>query len=169
MSVSARAWEMAEANPYKHGWYLDLKTWRWYIENWGDWHPYPTTMPTNNVAGLFQGLKNIFDTGLQAHYDSFNRAAARVREGMAEMGFTLFAEEAYAAPVISALNARPEFAIEELQNYLLEEHGLMTSRGLVELKGKIFRVGHMGLARGPAVIDALLSATRTFMEAKGLV
>jgi alanine-glyoxylate transaminase/serine-glyoxylate transaminase/serine-pyruvate transaminase len=166
ISVSQRAWDMAMANPTPTGWYLNLKTWRWYIDNWGDWHPYPTTLPTNNIVALRQGLKRILESegGLEAHFETFRRAAARVRDGMAELGFTLFPEERFAAPIISALNARPDFDIAHMLHYLRSEHGIMLSGGLGELKGRIFRVGHMGRGKDPAAIDALLEATRTFIR-----
>lgn len=163
MAVSPRAWELAKSNPSRHGWYLDLRTWRWYIDNWGDWHPYPTTLPTNNIVALHQGLKDIFAGGLEAHFAAFQRAAAQAREGMAALGFTLFPEPQYAAPPISAFNARPDVDTGDLLRYLLHEHGLMVSGGLAELKGKIFRVGHMGRAREPQVVSALLEATRIYL------
>lgn len=163
MAVSRRAWQLAEVNPSRHGWYLDLRTWRWYMDNWGDWHPYPTTLPTNNIVALHQGLQNIFAGGLEAHFASFERAAAQVREGMAALGFTLFPEAIYAAPPISALNTRPDVDIGDMLRYLLHEHSLMVSGGLGELKGRIFRVGHMGRAKEPQAIETLLQATRIYL------
>ncbi len=169
VSVSQRAWEMAHANPTPHGWYLSLKTWAWFLEEWGDWHPYPTTMPTNNVVAVNQGLKKVFEEGVEAHFASFRNAAGRVREGMAEMGFTLFPDAAYAAPVISALNCRPGVDAVDMQHFLLDEHGLMIAGGLGELKGKIFRIGHMGRGRDPEVIEALLAAVRGYVAEKASV
>lgn len=167
-SVSRRAWELAEANPTPHGWYLSLRTWRWYIDNWA-WHPYPTTLPTNNIVALHAGLQGIFAEGVEAHYASFTRAAARTRESMAEMGFALFPEPEYAAPPISALTAPEGFEIGKMLHYLLHERGLMVSGGLGDLKGKIFRVGHMGLAKEPEAIEALLQAVRDYLSEKATV
>ena len=70
-----------------------------------------------------------------------------------------------AAPVISALNIRPGVDPAELQGYLIR-HGLMISGGLGELKGKIIRVGHMGHAKEPAVVEALLEAVGAFLKEK---
>lgn len=168
MTISPRAWAMAKVNTKPHGWYHDLRTWAWYIENWADWHPYPTTLPTNNIVALNRVLKDIFEVGLDAHFASFRDTAARVREGMAELGFGMLPDEAYAAPMISALTAREGVDIGEMLAYLLNEHNLMLSGGLGDLKGKIFRVGHMGEARKPEVIDALLGAVRGYLTKKGL-
>lgn len=167
LALSDRAWDMAAANTTPHGWYLDLRTWAWYIENWGDWHPYPTTMPTNNIAALHAALQKIFAVGPERHYSSIAWAADCTRSGLLELGFTLFPNPAFAAPVISAFNVRPDIDAAALQHYLLEQ-GLMVSGGLGELQGQIFRVGHMGRAKEPAVVEALLAATRDFLHEEGL-
>lgn len=166
VSVSERAWDMAEANPDQHGWYLDLRTWRWYIDNWGDWHPYPTTLPTNNIVAVHAGLKKVFETGVDAYYDSFQAAAEGTRQGLAKYGFTLYPEPAYAAPLISALKVPAGVDDADLRRYLLEEHGLMISGGLVDLKGQIIRVGHMGKGRDVAVVEKLIAAVETYMTEK---
>ena len=54
----------------------------------------------------------------------------------------------------------------DLRRYLLEEHGLMISGGLVDLKGQIIRVGHMGTGRDLAVVEKLIAAVETYMTEK---
>lgn len=168
LSISPRAWEMAAQNPSPHGWYANLNTWHWHLENWGDWHPSPTTMPTNNVVALNTALKGIFERGVEEHFASFRRAAAHTREGMAEMGFTLLPDPQWAAPMISALNSRPDIDVEAMRAALLSDYGIMVSGGLGPLRGKVFRVGHMGRAREDQAVDALLAATRDYLTRQGL-
>jgi alanine-glyoxylate transaminase/serine-glyoxylate transaminase/serine-pyruvate transaminase len=164
VAVSPRAWELVEANPPGHGWYYDLRTWRWYMDNWADWHPYPTTLPTNNIVALHQSLKDIFAEGPIQHFRSFERAAARVREGLGELGFTLYPDPEYAAPVISALNGQPGVDLGDMSKYLLAEYGVMVSGGLGELKGKIIRVGHMGRGRDPRNVERLIDGARAYLR-----
>ncbi len=168
MSVSKRAWELATANPGKPGWYLDLRTWAWYRENWSSWHPYPTTMPTNNIVALHKALENIFAMGVDAYFERFIQAAGRTREALGKMGFALLPEPAYAAPVVSTLKTRPDLDIGDMLGYLLSEHGLMVSGGLGDLHGQVFRVGHMGRANSPEYTEAFIEAVRSYLEAKGL-
>jgi len=163
MSISQRAWEMADDNPDQHGWYLDLRTWRWYIDNWGDWHPYPTTLPTNNIVALHAGLKKVFATGREAYYQTFRAAADRTREGLVPFGFSLFPDPVCAAPIISALTIPAGLDDAALRSYLLQEHGLMISGGLADLKGKLIRVGHMGMGRDLANVDRLITAVHSYM------
>ena len=78
ISVDRRAWELVNerSTATGHGWYLDLKTWRWYAENWGSWHPAPVTMPTNLILALRASLRKIAAAGLDAHIAKHKRACS---------------------------------------------------------------------------------------------
>ena len=108
LSVSPRAWEMIAAQENSgRGWYLNLSTWRYYMDNWA-WHPYPITLPTNNIIALQVSLKRILAEGLEAHYASYVRASSLVRQGLRDMGFEMFVADEWACPVVSAVRARPD-------------------------------------------------------------
>lgn len=169
VSVSKRAWELIDkGGPRNHGWYLDLRTWRDYATRWADWHPFPVTLPTSVVRALHVSLSRIQREGLEAHFARFANAAEKVRRGLREMGFSMLVEGRYACPVVSAVRARPEFPVSEMAAYLERERGLMIAGGIGPLRGKIFRIGHMGKATTQEYIDALLSAVRDFLRARGL-
>jgi alanine-glyoxylate transaminase/serine-glyoxylate transaminase/serine-pyruvate transaminase len=166
LAISPRAWALSGANPTHHGWYHDLRTWDWYIQHWG-WHPYPTTLPTNNIVGLHAALKHIFAIGVETHLARIAAAAQQVREGLYRLGFELLPGPAYAAPMLTA--ARPAgngVDTEALREYLYEECAVMIGGGLADLKGKIIRVGHMGRAVEQAYIDALLHGVAAYLHLK---
>jgi alanine-glyoxylate transaminase/serine-glyoxylate transaminase/serine-pyruvate transaminase len=162
-SVSDRVWQLAEENPSKHSWYQDLRTWAWYIQNWGTWHPHPTTMPTNNIVALHRRLQHIFEIGLNRYIAMIAEAAKQVRDGLAEFGFELVPDPRYAAPMLSALRGPEGVDLNRLQLYLAEEHHIMISGGLAEQHGKIIRVGHMGRAMEQDYIHALLDGVRAYL------
>lgn len=168
MSVSQRAWDMSQANPARHGWYHDLRTWARYRVEWGAWHPYPTTLPTNVITALHQSLVDVFDTGLEAFIASHQEAAQRVRTALAPLGFHLFPDPAYASPTVSAFKKREDIDVLAMNRYLLNEHGVVVSGGLDELHGQIFRVGHMGRARSDDYIEALIEAIRAYLISENL-
>jgi alanine-glyoxylate transaminase/serine-glyoxylate transaminase/serine-pyruvate transaminase len=169
VSVSPRAWAALDARPQRgHGWYLNLGTWREYARNWADWHPYPTTLPTHNVLALRSALLAILNGGLEQHYQRHVVAAQRVRSALGAMGFELFVEGEYACPLITAVKARPEFPVAELLDFLRAEAGIMLGAGIGELRGKIFRVGHMGRAIEDEYVDALLNGVADFLRGQGL-
>jgi alanine-glyoxylate transaminase/serine-glyoxylate transaminase/serine-pyruvate transaminase len=169
ISVGPRAWEWADRNKGQpHGWYLNLHTWKKYSTDWASWHPYPVTLPTNNILGLRVSLRRILDAGLDAHFARFRRAARAVRHGLEAVGFEMLIDEAFASPVATAVKARPEFRVIELVSYLAESHGILVSGGLGPLAGKIFRVGHMGKAAGRPYLVDFLSAVEMFLRQKEL-
>jgi aspartate aminotransferase-like enzyme len=165
VSVSPRAWQMVDDRPGRaHGWYLNLETWREYAEAWADWHPYPTTLPTQNVLALRTALRRILAKGLDEHYAEHVRAAERVRSGLCQMGFELFVRGEAACPLVTAVKARPGLKVEDLIQFLREQHGIMISGGVGKLRGKIFRVGHMGRAISDEYMDAFLTAVADFLQ-----
>jgi alanine-glyoxylate transaminase / serine-glyoxylate transaminase / serine-pyruvate transaminase len=167
VTVSPRAWQMAEANPARHGWYHDLRTWAWYRKHEEHWHPYPTTLPTNVIVALRKALSIVLhDKGVETHRGEIQLAAQHIREGMDEFGFELFPDPRNAAPMLSAFRSRPGIDTGQMTKYLLDECGLMISGGLGDLAGKIFRIGHMGGAARPEVTGALLAGVGEFLKSK---
>ncbi|MGD1995893.1 MAG: alanine--glyoxylate aminotransferase family protein [Anaerolineae bacterium] len=169
ISVGARAWECVDRNEAcSHGWYLNLRTWRQYAANWADWHPYPVTLPTNNILGLRVSLRRILRQSLGAHFACYRRAALAVRRGLEAVGFEMLAGEDHASPIATAVRARAEFDVQELSRYLAQTHGILISGGLGPLAGKIFRVGHMGKAASRAYLIEFLFAVEEFLRQQGL-
>ncbi|MEJ2210561.1 MAG: alanine--glyoxylate aminotransferase family protein [Anaerolineae bacterium] len=165
ISVSERAWAQIERKGGRnHGWYLDLGVWKQYARDWGDWHPYPTSMPTNNVLALLASLRRILAQGLEAQYERHARAAARVRQALTGWGFRSFAPEAHSSPLITAVYGPPGLDVEDLRRYLLEEWQIMISGGLNELRGKIVRVGHIGKAASDEYVQHLLDGIEAYLR-----
>lgn len=169
ISVSPRAWELVERPiEFNHGWYLALKTWRTYAQEWKAWHPYPVTLPTNNILALRTSLRKIVANGLSAHLARFAYASRAVRAGLQNIGFEMLVPAEYAAPVATAVRVQPAFPLGELVNWLLTERNIMVGGGLNELAGKIFRVGHLGKAATREYLMDFLFAVEEFLRFKGM-
>jgi alanine-glyoxylate transaminase / serine-glyoxylate transaminase / serine-pyruvate transaminase len=166
VSVSPRAWKVIDSHPGPGSWYLDLKLWRHYIQEWGAWHPSPVTLPTNIILCAREGIKKIFDRGLDAHYARYIRASKTMRAGLTSLGFEMFIPEAYAAPIATAVKARPEFTQDEMTKWLMDEHQIAVGGGLGELSGKIIRVGHLGKAAEREYMMEFLFAMEEFLRLK---
>lgn len=158
ITVSERAWEAIDNNPDTRGWYLDLRTWRRYDGNWGDWHPYPTTVPTGILAAVDASLRIVLAEGLDGRIVRTRDAASRVREGLRRLGFRMFVDDDYASPITTAVYPHPELPVGEMIIELREQHGIYIAGGLADLAGKIFRIGHMGRAIEKEETDLLLDA-----------
>lgn len=167
LSVSPRAWDLVDSHPgVGHGWYLNLRTWRKYAREWGAWHPTPVTVSSTTVLGVLAGLRRIAKTGLAAHIAKYAAASRIVRMGLRDMGFEMFVPDAYAAPMVTGVNARPEFGVDDYIRWLAEEHRIAISGGLADLAGKIFRVGHLGKAASAEYVADYLAATEAFLRLK---
>lgn len=168
LSLSSKAWQLIAARRAPRGWYLDLRTWQWYAENWADWHPSPVTMPTNIVNALHFSLLNLLEEGIEVRHAAYRKASSIVRQGLAAMGFAMLAEEAYASPLTTAFKMREEVDAAGLQQALLQTSGIMVSGGIGALKGHILRVGHLGLARRHDYSVAFLLGVEAYVRRCGV-
>jgi alanine-glyoxylate transaminase/serine-glyoxylate transaminase/serine-pyruvate transaminase len=158
VAVGPRGWErIVNQAERPRSWYLDLRRWQWYAENWGDWHPFPVTMPTSVVLALRAALQSLLKEGLEARFKHYNVLAARLRNGLKSMGFTLFADESLMAPVLTAVNCPPGSTSEQIGRYLETEHNIKITTGFGPYKNTVIRIGHMGGAINEADIDGLLA------------
>jgi alanine-glyoxylate transaminase/serine-glyoxylate transaminase/serine-pyruvate transaminase len=157
-----------DGRPKAAGWYLNLATWRRFAEEWGGWHPHPTTMPTNNVEAFDLALTRLLEEGVEHRGRRLAAARDRVREGLEEMGFEMLAPIATASPVTTAAYGLPGMDVPDYMKWLLRDHRIRIGGGLGELSGRIIRIGHMGRAAEPEAIDRYLRATADYVEEHGL-
>jgi aspartate aminotransferase-like enzyme len=80
----------------------------------------------------------------------------------------MFVPDEYAAPIVTAVKARPEFEVAELSRWLENERGLVVGGALGELAGKMFRVGHLGKAATREYLLDFLVAVEEFLRYKGI-
>lgn len=168
ISVSPHAWEVIDNHGSSGSWYLDLKLWRKYFQEWGVWHPSPVTLPTNVILAARVGIQKIFERGTEAHCARYSRASKAMRTGLTSLGFEMFVPEAYASPIATAVKARPEFTLDELTKWLMAEHQIAIGAGLGELSGKIIRVGHLGKAAEREYLMEFLFAMEEFLRSKNI-
>ena len=87
VAINPRGWEAVDRNPQKnHGWYSDLRTWRKYATEWGDWHPSPITMATSNVVALHVALEQLMQEGIETRLARYRALAMRLRAGLQPFG-----------------------------------------------------------------------------------
>jgi alanine-glyoxylate transaminase/serine-glyoxylate transaminase/serine-pyruvate transaminase len=168
LSVSQRAWQQIDRKPGRaHGWYLDLGVWKDYALRWGSWHPYPTTLPTNNIVALLTSLRAILEEGLEAYYAHHVQAARSVRGRLTQLGFRMLTPEAYSSPLITAVYGLPGMDVDDFRRYLVQEWQVMIAGGLDDLAGKIFRIGHMGLAATAEYLGRFLDGVDAYLRLRG--
>jgi alanine-glyoxylate transaminase / serine-glyoxylate transaminase / serine-pyruvate transaminase len=169
VAVGPRALEAIDDGRSKAaGWYLNLATWRHFTEAWSSWHPHPVTVPTNVIQALDVAISRLLERGLEEHMRRQAAARDTVREGLREMGFEMLVPDHAASPVATAVLGRPGMDVPGYMRWLLDEHGMRIGGGFNELAGRIFRIGHIGRAAEPEVVQAYLAATGDYLEQAGL-
>ena len=163
VAVSASGWQTIDRKSNRdHGWYLNLKIWRQYAKEWADWHPFPITMATSNVAALNTSLKILMKEGLDRRIKRFHKLALRLRDGLSRIGMTPYTPEKLMAPVLTAVYSPERIPSSRVVDYLLESHSIKIAGGLGILKDRVFRIGHMSPNISEMDIDEVLSALKDF-------
>jgi alanine-glyoxylate transaminase/serine-glyoxylate transaminase/serine-pyruvate transaminase len=166
VAVAPKAWDKIEQNAdHARSWYLDLRRWQWYVENWADWHPFPITMPTNTILGMRAALRSLFREGLDARFRRYEAMAHHLRRGLEALGLPLFVPDELMAPVLTAAYSFPGVPASELIRYMEREHYIKITGGFGEFKESVIRIGHMGGAITDADIDLVLSGLSEYRKA----
>ena len=139
VTLSARAWEIAEKSKTPR-FYFDLPAARKSLAKGQT----PFTPAVNLIQGLGASLELILGEGLENVYARHARAGRSVRLSMQALGLELFADPAYASNVVTAIKAPEGISSSEIVTRMAAQHQIIISDGQSELKGKIFRIGHMG-------------------------
>ena len=104
----------------------------------------PVTPPVSLVAGLNVALGMLLDEGLEPAFERHVRLGRACREGLKAMGLELFSPDDDSSAVVTAARAPEGVDSGELVLLLRDRHGVTLAPGQGELKGKIFRIGHIG-------------------------
>ena len=167
VAFSPEAWEVVESTESPQ-WYLSPKTWARYEEQWGEWHPHPTTMPSGLMSALHLSLTRILEEGLEARWARHERVAQALRKGLEALGFAPVAhEERYASPTVTAMRTPEGVEAGAILRFLKEELGVLIGGGLGQLKGKAIRVGHMGPTAQMGEIVSLLYGVEEALRHQG--
>jgi alanine-glyoxylate transaminase/serine-glyoxylate transaminase/serine-pyruvate transaminase len=165
VAVSKKAWEIMKSKPNRgHGFYLNLETWQQYVDEWGEWHPFPVTMATNNVLALRVGVRELLSIGVEATIERYISFAIRFREGVRRLGMEPYTSDDKMCPIVTAVYGPAGVPTSEIVHFLLEKHNIKIAGGLgEELKDRVFRVGHMGPKITEEDIDDVLNALSDFL------
>jgi aspartate aminotransferase-like enzyme len=104
----------------------------------------PFTLPVSLVAGLDVALGQLLDEGLEAAFERHVRLGRAARAGVKSLGLELFSPDDDRSAVVTAVRAPAGIDSGEVVKGLRDRFGITIANGQGELKGKIFRLGHIG-------------------------
>lgn len=159
-AVSDRALARAETVPHR-GWYFDLLLLEKYLLR----DSTPATPAISLVYALDRQLQRMLEEGMVARFARHAAMADRVRE-WASSRFGLYAAEGHRSQTVTAVANTRSLDVPALNAFLARE-GMTLADGYGALKGRTFRIAHMGETT-PSDIDALLEGIDTYLKTSGL-
>jgi len=155
-SVSDRALVRAQ-EVENRGYYFDFLVFEEYLAR----NQTPTTPPISLLYALDVQLDRILAEGLEARFRRHQAMAQMVWNWAEERGFELFAEEGYRSPTVTVVCNTRGVDVQALRAHL-RERGMTIADGYGPLKGKTFRIAHMGDLT-PAEVEEVLAAVDDFL------
>ena len=104
----------------------------------------PFTPAVSIVRALNVALGLLLDEGLEAAFDRHARLGRACREGAKAMGLELFSPDEERSAVVTAIRSPEGVDATAIVSGLRDRFGITIANGQGDLKGKIFRIGHIG-------------------------
>jgi len=144
ITVSERAMNVVRNRQTKvQSWYFDLSTIeKYWLESNRIYHH---TAPILLVYALREALRILYEEGLENRWARHEENMRILVEGIEEMGLRIFADKDHICPAITSIKVPNGISDESVRRTLREEYNITISGGLGELKGKIWRIGLMGI------------------------
>jgi len=137
VSVSERAWERAKTAKLPR-YYFDLQKERAAALK----HDTAFTPATSLLVGLAEALDRIHRLGRESLIRNAQVLADCTRTGVEALGMAVFAEQPCDA--LTAVCAPPGVSSNDIEKLMKEEFGAVVANGQGTMKGKIFRIAHLG-------------------------
>jgi len=138
LSVSPKAWKFVESSKSPR-YYFDLRTARKAYDKTDT----PFTPAIGLVIALNEALKMIRQDGLENIFARHRKMAQATRSAIKALGLELFAPLA-ASDVVTAVKVPQGIDGEKLVKTMRDAYGVTIAGGQSEMKGKLFRIAHMG-------------------------
>ncbi len=158
IAMSQKAWEAAERSNLPK-FYLNLKAYRKSLS--ANSNPY--TPAVNLVFALDESLKMMREEGLDKIFIRHNKHKLAMSNAVKALNLKLFADEKYLSPSITAIKTEGIDA-EEFRKTIKNNFDILLAGGQDHLKGKIFRVGHLGYVNDRDIITVVSAMSNTLIK-----
>jgi len=158
IAVSKKAWKASEKSDLPK-FYLNLKSYRKSLLNKSN----PYTPAVNLVFALDEALKMMRDEGLQNIFHRHNKHKLALSNAIKSLNLKLYADEKYLSPSVTAIETE-EIDAEEFRNMIKNKFEILLAGGQDHLKGKIFRVGHLGYINDRDIITIISAISNVLLD-----
>jgi aspartate aminotransferase-like enzyme len=141
LSVSSKVLDFLEKRKSSVGfWYGNLRNW---LPVMRDPTKYFATPPVNMIYALNEALKKLLAEGLAKRFKRHHILAEALRAAMHALNLKLVADQEYASDTITAVYYPEKIEDDKFRNEM-KTRGIIVASTLGPIKGKGFRVGHVG-------------------------
>ncbi|MDQ3540955.1 MAG: alanine--glyoxylate aminotransferase family protein [Chloroflexota bacterium] len=151
IAVSDDAWKAMEgrSNPLR-GSFLSILDWK---TTWLEQRRFPYTPSVSEIYALESVLEQALREGMQSVVDRHQASARAMRAAIEALGLVLWPERPeISTACCTAVHMPDGVSDEDLRGTLRSRYGVMIAGGYGELAGKLFRLGHMGMAAHPTLV-----------------
>jgi predicted phosphoserine aminotransferase len=156
-AVNDRAMQKAET-VQNRGWYFDLVR----LEKHRTKDSTPATPAIGLIYALDKQLQRILAEGLEARFARHAAMADMSQKWAISRGLDLYAPEGYRSKTVTTIDNTKAIDVGKMNAFLVER-GMRIANGYGPLKGKTFRIGHMGELT-PKDVEELLSALDEYLD-----
>ncbi|MFC1879518.1 pyridoxal-phosphate-dependent aminotransferase family protein [Chloroflexota bacterium] len=156
LTVSPRAEEILRGRKTPvANWNLDLLGLEKY---WTAPHGYHHTAPISTHYALREGLRIVYEEGLEARFVRHQHNAGLLWQGLEAMGLPPLIPYEQRLPTLTTPQLSPEIDDAAVRRRLLEAYNIEIAGGFGQLQGQIWRIGLMGFSSRREYITLLLAA-----------
>ncbi|OZH55630.1 class V aminotransferase [Hydrocoleum sp. CS-953] len=159
VSVGAKAWTAYETAKLPR-YYLDLGKYR----KDGAKNTTPFTPPVNLFFALQATLRMMQAEGLENIFARHERLKNATRSAVKALGLPLLGPDTVASPAVTAVAPPPEVEAEKVRAIMKKRFDIALAGGQDHLKGKIFRIGHLGFVCERDILNAIAALEASLGE-----
>jgi len=161
VSMSEKAWQ-AHTQAKMPRYYWDFTKAKDYLQRGQT----PWTPAISICYALDATLNLMLNEGLSNIFARHAKIAQMTRTGIKSLGLPLFAEDNCASNTVTAVKTDDKLDAAKLIQILRDEYNVVIAPGQRKLRGKIFRIGHLGLVEENDIKTVLEALARALPKAK---
>jgi aspartate aminotransferase-like enzyme len=158
VTVSPKAWEAYKTAKLPR-FYFDLGKYRKDSAK----NTTPFTPAINLIFAMQASLRLMKQEGLENIFARHDRHSRATRAAMKAMSLPLYAPDNHSSPAITAVMPTGVDA-EKIRSVMKKKFDIVLAGGQDALKGKIFRIGHLGFVSDRDILTAIAALEATLIE-----
>lgn len=161
VAVSSKAWELVESSTLPKYYFSFLKA----RKSLHDPSPQtPFTPAVSLTKAMARAVALILEEGLEEVWKRHEQLALCTRAAVRALGLEFFPKNLERAYAVTAVKTPPGIDGRELVRVMNRKYGVIVAGGQSQLKGKVFRIGHVGYYHFFDIVVAVSALELTLKE-----